>query len=199
MRDPDVYANLGLADAHAGHLGPAILSFERALRLRPGDGETEAALGIARAAVGKRRADKQGEALVETRPPLAEALVRPYREDTLAWLALVLDASLVWAADRAAACAYRQLCAPVSPSRRPSRASAARWRPRAVRSNEAETAKVSPPSCYAKAPICAKRPTRTRQHARACTRGRQRPGARARDGGFVRVRTPQRERRMDGN
>jgi tetratricopeptide (TPR) repeat protein len=94
VRDPDVYANLGLADAHAGHLGPAILSFERALRLRPGDGETEAALGIARAAVGKRRADKQGEALVETRPPLAEALVRPYREDTLAWLALVLDSLL---------------------------------------------------------------------------------------------------------
>ena len=51
----------------------------------------ETALAMARAAVGKRRADQQGEALVETRPPLAEALVRPYRENTLAWLSLAFD------------------------------------------------------------------------------------------------------------
>jgi hypothetical protein len=94
VRDPDVYVNLGLAQAREGVLGPAILSFERALRLRPGDSEAEAALNMARAAVGKRRADKQGEALVETRPPLAEALVRSYREDTLAWLALISDVLL---------------------------------------------------------------------------------------------------------
>jgi hypothetical protein len=91
VRDPDVDVNLGLAQARDGELGRAILSFERALRLRPGDSETETALAMARAAAGKKRADKQGEALVETRPPLAEALVRPYRENTLAVLGLVFD------------------------------------------------------------------------------------------------------------
>ncbi|HEY2736706.1 MAG TPA: hypothetical protein VGI70_22050 [Polyangiales bacterium] len=91
VRDPDVYLNLGLAQARDRQLGRAILSFERALRVRPGDADAEAALALARAAVGKRRADQQGEALVETRPPLAEALVRPYRENTLAWLSLAFD------------------------------------------------------------------------------------------------------------
>jgi tetratricopeptide (TPR) repeat protein len=94
IRDPDVFVNLGLAQARSGELGRAILSFERALVLRPDDGDAAAALAQARAATGKRRADEQGEALVETRPPLAEALVRPYRENTLALLALVLDALL---------------------------------------------------------------------------------------------------------
>jgi tetratricopeptide (TPR) repeat protein len=94
IRDPDVYMNLGLAQARSDQLGRAILSFERVLLLRPDDAEAEAALATARAAAGKQRADRQGEALVETRPPLAEALVRPYRENTLAWLALGFDAVL---------------------------------------------------------------------------------------------------------
>ncbi len=33
VRDADVYMNLGLAHAHAGELGPAILAFEQTLRL----------------------------------------------------------------------------------------------------------------------------------------------------------------------
>ena len=94
VRDPDVFVNLGLAQARNGELGRAILSFERALVLRPDDSDASAALAQARAAVGKRRADAQGEAVVETRPPLTEALVRPYRENTLALLALALDAML---------------------------------------------------------------------------------------------------------
>jgi len=94
IRDPDVYMNMGLAEARAGNLGRAILAFERVLWLRPDDNEAQTALAVARAAVGKRRADRQGEALVETRPPLAEALVRPYRENTLAWLTLAFDALL---------------------------------------------------------------------------------------------------------
>jgi tetratricopeptide (TPR) repeat protein len=94
VRDPDVYMNLGLAEARSGELGRAILSFEQALHVRPDDREAAAALAIARAAAGKRRAERQGEALVETRPPLAEALVRPYRENTLAVLGLLLDVTL---------------------------------------------------------------------------------------------------------
>jgi len=94
IRDADVYLNLGLAHARAGSLGPAILAFEQSLRIRPGDADANAALDLARAAVGKRHAQKHGEALVETRPPLAEALVRPYREDAIAWLLLVCDVAL---------------------------------------------------------------------------------------------------------
>jgi tetratricopeptide (TPR) repeat protein len=94
IRDADVYLNLGLAQARAGALGPAILAFEQSLRIRPGDADASAALDLARSAVGKRHAQKHGEALVETRPPLAEALVRPYREDTIAWFLLVCDAVL---------------------------------------------------------------------------------------------------------
>jgi tetratricopeptide (TPR) repeat protein len=94
IRDPDVYFNLGLAHARGGVLGHAVLDFEQTLRIRPGDQDAASALAQARAAIGKRRAEQQGEALVETRPPLAEALVRPYTEDTLAWLLLIGDAAL---------------------------------------------------------------------------------------------------------
>lgn len=94
IRDADVYMNLGIAEAQAGALGRAVLAFERCLTLRPDDAEAEAALALARATLGKHRADRQGEAMVETKPPLAEALVRGYRENTLAWLLLGFDVLL---------------------------------------------------------------------------------------------------------
>lgn len=94
VRDPDVYMNLGLAHARAGELGRAVLAFEQTLRLAPGDADANSALALARASIGKRRAERHGEALVETRPPLAEALVRPFSENTLALLALLFDAVL---------------------------------------------------------------------------------------------------------
>ena len=94
LRDPDVYVNMGLAYARADELGHAILAFERALARRPDDAEADAALALARATLGKRGADRHGEAVVETKPPLAEALVRPYRENTLAGLLLAFDAVL---------------------------------------------------------------------------------------------------------
>lgn len=94
IRDPDVYLNLGLSEARNDALGRAVLAFEQSLRIRPGDSDATSALGLARAAIGKRHAQQHGEAVVETRPPLAEALVRPYREDTLAWLLLICDAAL---------------------------------------------------------------------------------------------------------
>jgi tetratricopeptide (TPR) repeat protein len=103
IHDPDVFMNIGLAHAHAGELGRAILAFEQTLALRPGDPEAANALATARAAVGKHRAERQGEALVETRPPLAEALVRPYGENTLAVLSLLFDAvffGCLWARRR---------------------------------------------------------------------------------------------------
>jgi tetratricopeptide (TPR) repeat protein len=92
VRDPDVFMNSGLASARGGELGPAILAFEKTLDLRPDDPEAAVALAMARAAVGKRGAERHGEATVETRPPLAEALVRSYRENSLAILTLLFDA-----------------------------------------------------------------------------------------------------------
>jgi hypothetical protein len=70
------------------------LAFEQSLYYRPGDAEASSALTQARASIGKRSAERQGEALVETRPPMAEAIVRPFSEDTLAWLLLLCDAGL---------------------------------------------------------------------------------------------------------
>jgi tetratricopeptide (TPR) repeat protein len=90
VQDADVYFNLGLAHARQGELGSAIWCFEKSARLAPGDADPVNAIATARAALGKRRAERQGEATVEARPPLAEALVQAYREDTLAlWLALL--------------------------------------------------------------------------------------------------------------
>lgn len=94
IRDADVYMNLGLANARAGQLGQAVLAFEQSLHYRPADSDATHALAQARAAIGKRSAEQQGEALVETRPPLADAIVRPFSEDALAYWLLFCDAGL---------------------------------------------------------------------------------------------------------
>lgn len=91
VKDPDVYYNLATARAQAGDLGKAILYFERALRLDPGDEAAEAALAACREALGGRVADRKGEAMVRARPPLSEALVRPFSDGLLAWLVLLFD------------------------------------------------------------------------------------------------------------
>lgn len=92
--DADVHFNLGIAYAHAGKLGRAVLGFERCLRLRSGDAVAAESLATARAALGHRRAEREGEATVQTRPPLVVALLRPVSETTLAWLLLALDVLL---------------------------------------------------------------------------------------------------------
>ncbi|HTU59040.1 MAG TPA: hypothetical protein VMF89_11415 [Polyangiales bacterium] len=100
IRDADVYMNIGLAHARSadangpGELGQAVLAFEQSLHYRPGDTDATNALALARAAIGKRSAERQGEALVETRPPLAEAIVRPFSEDLLAYALLFCNAVL---------------------------------------------------------------------------------------------------------
>lgn len=81
--DPDVHYNAGTAYARNGQLGQAILAFERAARLAPGDASVEQALSQAREAIGRRMAAEQGEATVRTRPPLQAALVRGVSEGTL--------------------------------------------------------------------------------------------------------------------
>jgi tetratricopeptide (TPR) repeat protein len=92
--DPDVHFDYAVAQAHRGELGRAVLGFERALRLAPGDATVREALAQALSALGHRRAEREGEATVRTRPPLAQALVRPFSENLLAWLVLAFDVLL---------------------------------------------------------------------------------------------------------
>lgn len=89
--DPDVHYNLATAYAQGGQYGRAILHYENVLRLSPGDDAAERGIAGARAILGRRRAEAHGEAVVETRPPFFEALVRPFSEGALAWLVLGLD------------------------------------------------------------------------------------------------------------
>ncbi len=94
VRDPDVYFNLATAEARLSHLGKAVLYFERCLWLRAGDDGAEQELASARSALGHRRAEREGQATVQARPPLVEALVRPLPADLLAWTLLALDVLL---------------------------------------------------------------------------------------------------------
>ena len=83
--DGDVYYNLGSAHARLGQLGYAVLYFERAMVASGGDPDTREALRVVRELLGKRAAQRDGEAMVQTRPPLIEALLEPLSERTLAW------------------------------------------------------------------------------------------------------------------
>jgi len=89
--DADVWFNLANAHGRLGHYGQAIVYYERAIRLRPSDDEAREGLSAVQDALGRRLAEELGEAMVETRPPFAESLVRPFTEDALAWMVLVFD------------------------------------------------------------------------------------------------------------
>ncbi len=88
--DADVAYNLAVAHGRAGHYGQAIRYFEHSLSLRPGDEEAEQGLAEVRAALGRRQAARDGEALVET-TPFTEAMVRPFSLSAIGWTVLALD------------------------------------------------------------------------------------------------------------
>lgn len=90
--DPDVYYDLGLAYAHLGQHGRAVAAFERALRARPGDEGALAGLESSRAVLGRRRAEREGEAVVDAGTTLGESLFVSVSEDALALAVLALDA-----------------------------------------------------------------------------------------------------------
>jgi tetratricopeptide (TPR) repeat protein len=94
VRDADVSFNLATAYARQGQLGRAVLGFSRALWLRPGDEGAMEGLHAAQDELAKRRADRIGEAELQTRPPLGEALVRPISADGLAIAMLLLCVAL---------------------------------------------------------------------------------------------------------
>ncbi len=92
VRDADVFYNLGIAYERRGMHGAAIASFERALRMRPGDAGVRRALESSREAAAERRAEREGEATVASGPGLGEALFGGVSEDVLAWAVLFFDA-----------------------------------------------------------------------------------------------------------
>jgi tetratricopeptide (TPR) repeat protein len=92
--DPDVSFNLGSAHARAGHLGEAIRAYEHTLRLSPRDADARTALSAVKQALGQRQAARSGEAIVATRPPLAEALFGRVSDDELSITLLVSTALL---------------------------------------------------------------------------------------------------------
>jgi len=94
VRDPDLEYDLGTAYGETGHLGRAVWHFETALSLRPGDEDARMGLDAARTAIGRRLAQRRGEATVLTRPPMGEAMVAPFSERLLAALAVAFDALL---------------------------------------------------------------------------------------------------------
>jgi Tfp pilus assembly protein PilF len=72
IEDPDVYCNLGIAEAEAMHYGRAMVAFERALSLRPSDPVAKSGLDDAETMLARRRADESGgTATVEGARPLA--------------------------------------------------------------------------------------------------------------------------------
>ncbi len=90
--DPDVFYDLGLAYAHLGRHGRAVAAFERALRARPGDDGALAGLEASRTALGRRRAEREGEAVVDAGTPFGESLFGSVSEDVLAVSVLALMA-----------------------------------------------------------------------------------------------------------
>lgn len=94
IADPDVTFNLATAHARASHYGEAIRWYERTLALRPSDDEAERGIQLATGVLGNRRAQAQGEATVQTRPPMLESLARSFSETTLGTLTLAFDVAL---------------------------------------------------------------------------------------------------------
>lgn len=88
--DADVFYDLGLAYAHLGRHGRAVAAFERALRARPGDAGALAGLEASRNALGRRRAEREGEAVVDAGTPFGESLFGSVSEDGLAIAVLAL-------------------------------------------------------------------------------------------------------------
>lgn len=72
IEDPDVYLDLGIAEAESTRYGHAIVAFERALALRPTDEVARRGLENAETMLARRRAERRGQAVtVETTRPLA--------------------------------------------------------------------------------------------------------------------------------
>jgi tetratricopeptide (TPR) repeat protein len=100
VHDPDVYFNLATSWAQSGDYSRAILNFERALTLRPGDAKASEGLRGAEKALEEQRAEKEGEATIQRSSSISDALYGSVTEDGLAGGLLVANllffAALGW-------------------------------------------------------------------------------------------------------
>ena len=92
--DADVSYNLATAYAQQNQLGRAIQHFRRALEVRPGDDQASAGLAQAQTVLAQRRANAEGEAIIDDGRGFAETLFAPFREASLAIALLVLEAAV---------------------------------------------------------------------------------------------------------
>ena len=89
IRDPDVYFNLATSFAQAGDYPRAILNYERALVLRPGDAKAADGLRNAERALEESRALVEGEASIQRSRSISDALYQRFEENSLAYGLLV--------------------------------------------------------------------------------------------------------------
>ena len=88
VRDPDVFFNLGTAFAQSGDYPRAILNYERALELRPNDDQTQKNLRNAERRLEEGRAEVEGEATIQRRSSISDAVYGGFTEDALAYALL---------------------------------------------------------------------------------------------------------------
>ena len=99
--DPDVYFNLGTVFAQSGDYPRAILYYERALTIRPNDDKTQENLRNAEKALEERRAEAEGEAMIQRSDSISDAIYGNFTEDVLAYVLLIANlcffGCLAWA------------------------------------------------------------------------------------------------------
>lgn len=117
VRDPDVYFNLATAHAQSGDYPRAILSYERALTLHPGDDKAEENLHAAERVLEENRAEAEGEAMIKRSSSAGEAIYGRFPEDGLAYALVAANTTLfgclawMWITRRRASWIYTLLVA----------------------------------------------------------------------------------------
>jgi tetratricopeptide (TPR) repeat protein len=91
VRDADVYFNLATTFAQSGDYPQAILNYERALIERPNDEQAEEDLRKAEQSLEEQRAEREGEAMIQRRSSMSEAVYGSFSEDALAYLLIVAN------------------------------------------------------------------------------------------------------------
>lgn len=91
VRDADVYFNLGTAYAQSGEYPSAILNYERALDVRPNDDKTEKNLRAAEKVLEEKRAEAEGEAVIQRSSSMSDAVYSNFPEDVLAYILVLAN------------------------------------------------------------------------------------------------------------
>ena len=94
VHDGDVYFNLATSFAQSGDYPRAILYYERALALSPSDGKASENLRDAEKLLEERRAEAEGEAMIQRSRAISDAVYGRLSEDALAYL--LLGANLIF-------------------------------------------------------------------------------------------------------